>query len=120
LESFDCNDGFVYAWEHAWNDNSQGGRWCRWEYSDATWGDDCGNFRNLASSLQNNSSGGNAINFYFHTEHTGAWACLGRGDVWRDLSLGIHFSWGYDRDGYGRGANDEIASSKWVRYCGLT
>lgn len=112
-----CQDGYVYAWDNIWNDDNYANFSCRWYNDDSTWGDDCGNFRNRASAVQNNSAHGNAINFYFHPGYTGAWGCLGPGSVWRDLRYN-YFSWGPGLDGYNNAMNDEIASSKWVRSCG--
>ncbi|GLZ38005.1 hypothetical protein [Actinokineospora sp. NBRC 105648] len=114
-----CRDGRVYAWENIWNDENNGGLSCSWPEDDYNWGDNCGNFRNRASAVQNNGSTtyNNAINLYYHTDHTGAWACLGPASVWRDLRWN-YFSWGAGRDGYTYAINDEIASSKWVRTCG--
>jgi hypothetical protein len=117
LRSIRCGDGYVYAWENAWNDNSEGGRWCRWFNGDNNWQDDCGNFRNIASSVQNNSSAGNNVRFYIHPSNTGAYACLGRGDAWRDLSKGIVFSFSPGLDGYWASANNNIASHRWVTNC---
>jgi hypothetical protein len=117
LRSLSCGDGYVYAWEDAWNDNSWGGSWCRWFNGDNNWQDDCGNFRNRASSVQNNTSANNNLRFYIHPSNTGAYACLGAGDAWRDLSQGIVFSFSPGLDGYWASANNNIASHRWVTYC---
>ncbi|WP_051385565.1 hypothetical protein [Actinokineospora inagensis] len=114
-----CRDGRVYAWADIWNDENNGGLSCSWPEDDYNWGDDCGNFRNRASAVQNNGSTkyNNSINLYYHTNATGAWACLGPASVWRDLRWN-YFSWGAGQDGYNQSMNDEIAGSKWVRTCG--
>ncbi|MEU6497092.1 hypothetical protein ABZ890_43190 [Streptomyces sp. NPDC046984] len=118
ISGIDCRqDGYVYAWDGTWDDNNQPQTSCRWFNDDPNWGDDCGNFRNWAGSLQNNSSHGNAVNFYYHPNYTGAWACLGPGDVWRDARYN-YFSWGAGQDGYSQAIYKQIASSKWVRTCG--
>ncbi|WP_239372623.1 peptidase inhibitor family I36 protein [Frankia sp. Cj5] len=117
VNGFSCGDGYVYAWNNIWNDDNYATAVCRWYNDDSTWGDDCGNFRNRAGAVQNNSAHGNSINFYFHTNYTGAWGCLGAGSVWRDLRYN-YFSWGPGLDGYGKALRNEIASSKWVHSCG--
>jgi hypothetical protein len=110
-------DGRVYAWEHIWDNDNLSRKYCSWYYADANWEDNCGNFRNRASSFQNNSSSGNAVNFYFNPGYLGAWACLGPGDVWRDARYN-YFSHGPNLPGYMWSINDEVASSKFVSRCG--
>ncbi len=123
ISSISCRDGYVYAWADAadvWSAASQGWAACRWYYNDANWGDNCGGFRNIASTLQNNSSAGNSVNFYYSPSYGGAWACLSAGDVWRNLAAGKIFSWGSGLGGYWQSINDDIASSKFVSTCGVS
>ncbi|GAB3186936.1 hypothetical protein FHX75_111270 [Micromonospora palomenae] len=120
VNGFSCGDGRVYAWNEPWNDSlDPPTKACSWFDDDLDWGNDCGvyGFRNLAGSVQNNSSQGNSVNFYFHGGFTGAWGCLGPGSVWRDLRAN-RFNLGLGLDGYNKAMYHEIASSKWVRACG--
>jgi hypothetical protein len=114
--SIPARDGYLYAWAAAYYQN-----WppthpihCRWFDADNDWADaPCGlNFRNVASSVYNNSAGNRPVNFYFHDTYKGAWACLAAGDYWDNLQNRT-FSWGPGRDGYQKIANDEIASHRW-------
>ncbi|MEV4314944.1 hypothetical protein [Actinocrispum sp. NPDC049592] len=116
VTGFSCHDGYVYAWDNIWNDDNYANFSCRWLDDDYNWGDNCGNFRNRASAVQNNSAHNNSINLYFHPNLTSAWACPGPGSVWRDLRYN-YFNHGSGRDGYTWAMNDEIASSKWVSSC---
>jgi hypothetical protein len=120
IDRISCRDGYVYAWASAadaWESASEGQQACRFYDDDGNWGDNCGGYRNIASTVQNNSSGGNVVKFFFHTNYTGAYACLGPKDAWRNLAAGIYFSFSPGLDGYGRNANDEIAGHKWARTC---
>lgn len=114
--SIPARDGYLYAWAAAYYQNwpPTHPRHCRWFDADPNWADSpCGlNFRNVASSIYNNSSGNRPVNLYFHADYTGAWACLGPGDYWDNLQNKT-FSWGMGRDGYQKIANDEIASHRW-------
>lgn len=103
-----AGDGYFYAWENAY----QGGTRCRWFNSDGNWGDDCGNFRNRASSVWNNSAHGNYANLYFHPNSGGAYACIAPGDYWDNL-INYYFTWG-PADGKNKPTNDEIASFAWT------
>lgn len=120
ISRISCRDGYVYAWASAanlWGSAAEGQMACRFYNDDGNWGDNCGNYRNIASTVQNNSSSGNVIKFFYHTNYTGAYACLGSGDAWRNLAAGIYFSFSPGLSGYGVGANDEIAGSRWARTC---
>jgi hypothetical protein len=105
-----AGSGYLYAWSDAY----YSGALCSFFNSDSNWQDNCGNFRNRASSLWNDTAHGNSVNLYYHPNYSGAWACLHAGEAWDDLSNGGHFNWGPGRDGYGEPANDEFASSKWI------
>ncbi|GAA2364185.1 hypothetical protein Cme02nite_33460 [Catellatospora methionotrophica] len=110
--------GCLYAW--TWYNNE--GYQCSWFNSDGNWGDDCpeglsGGFRNQASSLENQSSHGNYARLYFHPSYTGAWACVGPGEYWNDLSV-KRFNRGSGRDGYNYVIDNEIAGFKWSTSCG--
>lgn len=115
-------DGNVYAYDGTYFS----GKYCGWVGNDTNWttcsgGGVAQNLRNQASSLWNNGySGGNDdVNFYWDTGYSGAWACLGTGDYWADLPLGVeHFTWGPGLGGYGDTLNNNISSHKWVSYCG--
>ena len=110
-------DGRVNAWEHA----HAGGIHCWWTGNDTSWVDcNGGNMLNRASDLFNNgfAGGRDEVNFYWGQGYTGAWACLGVGDSWPDLSDGQIFSWGSGKSGYRDEINDNIASHKWVVNCG--
>lgn len=113
-------DGYVYAWQHV----SRGGDMCRWSGNDDDWSS-CrgrifaGNMRNRASSLWNNGYPGayDDVNFYYGRWYSGAWDCLGVGDAWGNLTR-QRFVYGRGKPGYGQSTNDNIASHKWVNYCG--
>jgi hypothetical protein len=115
-------DGNVYAFEGTYNS----GPYCAWSGDDGDWSTCSGggvnrNMLNKASSLWNNGYPGSYddVNFYYNQGQGGAWACLGNGDAWADLSLGHEiFSWGPGLAGHGGRINDDIASHKWVNYCG--
>lgn len=101
-------DGYFYAWENEY----QNGTRCRWFNSDDNGGDNCGNFRNRASSVLNNSSQGNYANLYYHPGYGGAYACIAPGDYWDNLS-NYYFSWG-PNDGKGLPTNNDIAGFRWT------
>jgi hypothetical protein len=110
-------DGNVYAYEHI----NFGGAVCAWSGNDTDWGS-CspgGTMLNRASSLWNNGyAGGNdEVNFYWGQSYTGAWDCLGVGDAWSNLT-NQRFIYGSGRPGHGQSTNDNIASHKWVSFCG--
>ena len=106
-------DGKVYAWR----DPYRGGGGCAWSGRSDNWQYDCGDMRNKASSLENRGYS-DAVNFYYHPNQGGAWACLGRGDMWLDLSIGREiFSWGANLDGYRLKLDNAIASHRWVAGC---
>ena len=117
VNGLSCGDGYVYAWDSRWDADNQSRTYCRWFYADVNWGDNCGGYRNRASSFQNNSSSGNSVNFYFNPSYLGSWACLGPGDRWTDARYN-YFSWGPGLPGYTLSINNEVASSKFVRGCG--
>ena len=72
--------------------------------------------RNLASSAWNDSNGGRPVALYIHPDYTGAYACLGAGEVWDNLTQHT-FNWGSTRGGYGETTNDNIASHRWRSSC---
>ncbi|GGK73604.1 hypothetical protein [Mangrovihabitans endophyticus] len=101
-------DGYFYAWDLPYKSGAS----CAWFNSDNNWGDDCGGFRNRASSVMNNSAHGNYANLYYHPNGTGAWACIAPGDTWQDLTY-YYFTWG-PADGKGQSTNNNIASFRWT------
>ncbi|SBT50524.1 hypothetical protein [Micromonospora auratinigra] len=118
--------GYLYVSQDAY----WAGRWCWWYNADNNWDTistaenaNCDNnnrysMRNLASSAWNDSNTGRPVALYIHTGYTGAYACLGAGDKWDDLT-GAWFSWGSNRDGYMQNTNDNIASHRWLSSCGV-
>ena len=115
-------DGNVYAFDGGDFD----GAYCAWDGADGDWST-CSadgvnrNLLNRASSLWNNGfpGGNDDVNFYYDQNQQGAWACLGNGDSWADLASGTRiFSWGPGQRGYWTNINDNIASHKWVGFCG--
>jgi peptidase inhibitor family I36 len=76
--------------------------------------------RNRASSLWNNGyvGGNDHVNFYYSPSYGGAWDCLSPGTSWSNL-VNQWFAYGQGLPGYGQSTNDNIASHKWVDYCGL-
>jgi hypothetical protein len=121
-----AGDGYVYAYDQTYGWTKSGDA-CRWYGNDTNWYD-CTwygvrkNMLNRASSLRNMGYAGgyDKVNFYWGTNLTGAWACLGVGDYWADLPLGRErFSWyGNDKRGLGESLNNNVASHKWVTRCG--
>ncbi len=116
--------GYLYVSQDAY----WGGRWC-WGYNaDNNWDTistaenaNCDNnnrasMRNQASSAWNDSNSGHPVALYIHPDYSGAYACLGAGDSWDNLT-GVWFSWGSNRDGYMSNANDNIASHRWRTSC---
>ncbi|MBB5857560.1 hypothetical protein ACFQ05_18300 [Amycolatopsis umgeniensis] len=103
-------DGYVYAYTEVGAD-------CHWSNNAPSWGD-CTN--NVNAVFNNGYMATNdKVNLYWGASYAGAWACIGRGDTWWPLSSGQWiFSWGPGRSGYGQSVQDNIASSKWVSYCG--
>jgi hypothetical protein len=113
---------------YAFSGPNQSGFSCSWDrgVNDSNW-DSCPpfgmNMHNNAESLYNRTFPGDAnnrVNFYFHTGYGGAWACLGPGDYWGDLTLHIeHFNRrGSSSAGFGQPLDRNIGSHKWVPYCG--
>ncbi|MEV6634921.1 hypothetical protein AB0M54_29650 [Actinoplanes sp. NPDC051470] len=110
-------DGYFYAWDAIDGADNPTTANCRWFNSDDNWENNCGNFRNRASSVKNNSANGNYANLYYHQWYGGAYACIAPGDYWNDLRV-RYFSWG-PADGKGKATNNEIAGFKWTsRQCG--
>lgn len=116
-------DGYVYVWDGA----NKTGAGCAWSGNDGDWSactDRSGawhNLRNKAGSLYNNgyAATNDKVNFYWGTNYTGSWACLGRGDSWPNLPAEGHtFTWGVNLPGYREPINNNISSHKWVSYCG--
>jgi hypothetical protein len=117
-------DGKLHAWEHEY----RGGDHCSWTGSSRHWDGlketaqpGCGGMRNRATSLENRGyEGVDAVNLYWDIDQEGAWACLARGDMWLDLSLGwekfSHKSW-LNSGGYGESLQDNISSHQWVESC---
>ena len=114
-------DGRVYAWEHPHG----GGAVCWWTGNDGNWitCDPGGNLKNLASDLWNNGTpqAVDKVLFFWGQQQTGAWACLGRGDSWPDLTTGWYtFSWGsWGTPGKGDSIENNIASHRWSSTCDL-
>ncbi|AXO38034.1 hypothetical protein ACGFLT_24390 [Micromonospora chalcea] len=119
-----AGSGYLYVSQDAyWS-----GRWCWWYNADTNWDTinvaenaNCDNnnrasMRNLASSAWNDSNSGRPVALYIHPDYTGAYACLGAGDAWDDLT-GAWFTWGSNRDGYMANTNDNIASHRWRTSC---
>ncbi|MFD6611277.1 hypothetical protein ACFWD1_20645 [Micromonospora chalcea] len=119
-----AGSGYLYVSQDAyWS-----GRWCWWYNADTNWDTinvaenaNCDNnnrasMRNLASSAWNDSNSGRPVALYIHPNYTGAYACLGAGDAWDDLT-GAWFTWGSNRDGYMANTNDNIASHRWRTSC---
>ena len=110
-------DGYVYAYKDAYFV----GPYCKWVGNDADWGtcSPAGSMLNTASSLWNNGYAGgyDDVNFYWGKSYTGAWDCLGVGTSWSNLQ-NQRFVYGAGKAGYGQSTNDNIASHKWVPYCG--
>ncbi|HEY3688664.1 MAG TPA: peptidase inhibitor family I36 protein [Streptosporangiaceae bacterium] len=116
-------DGYVYASDLPRMD----GEYCAWSGSDPDWAD-CKDrdgrlhtMLNRAGSLSNRgyAATNDDVNFYWGKGYTGSWACLGQGDSWLNLPAEGHtFTWGVGRRGYRDKINNNIASHKWVSYCG--
>lgn len=110
-------DGKVYAYQN-WN---FGGTYCGWVGNDTDWGScsPAGSMLNRASSLWNNGYAGgyDDVNFYWGKSYTGAWDCLSNGTYWTNLQ-NQYFAYGAGLAGYHQSTNDNIASHKWVSYCG--
>lgn len=130
-------DGYVYAYANPNKNHNHKGASCRWSGKDPDWAsknatgpgarEDCSTMGNNATSLYNRGypSGNDRVNFYFDPNYGGAWACLGPGDSWGDLSLHIetfnrHGPTLATQRGHGRPLDNDIRSHKWVSYCGQT
>ncbi|MGW0337916.1 hypothetical protein ACWD0J_40075 [Streptomyces sp. NPDC003011] len=109
---------------HAWMDPYRGGGHCAWSGANRNWdypGSGCPAMRNLASSVENRGYAGgyDDVNLYYGEDQSAAYACLGNGDMWLDLSLGREvFSHGWSWwDGYGESVDNNIASHNWTDSC---
>ncbi|MGC5038597.1 MULTISPECIES: hypothetical protein [unclassified Streptomyces] len=109
---------------HAWMDPYRGGGHCAWSGAIRNWdypGPGCPAMRNLASSVENRGYAGgyDDVNLYYGEDQSAAYACLGNGDMWLDLSLGREvFSHGWSWwDGYGESVDNNIASHSWTDSC---
>ncbi|MEV0912674.1 hypothetical protein [Streptomyces hokutonensis] len=99
---------------HVWNDPEATGTECTWTGSAGTWGA-C---ENKGSTIWNNGySGIDAVDLYWGEFHTGAHACISRGDWWETAGGTYHFTYGQGLQGFGDNVNDNIASHQWVDYC---
>lgn len=105
-----AEDGFFYAY-------TESGVQCRWSGPAEFWGR-CQNNVNIV--INNGFQATNdKVNMYWDTNMRGAWACIGRGDIWSPLKSGQWiFSWGPELSGYGESVYNNIASSEWVSHCG--
>lgn len=103
-------DGYVYAWTEPYRRGGQ----CRWLGNAATWG----GCANNVGSVENRGYGSTLddVRFYWGAYYEGASACLGRGDMWLDLSIKRErFNEGVI--GYGEPLFNNIASHRWVSRC---
>ena len=107
-------DGRLWAWEEPY----RGGTACRWEDDWADWTLGCWEVSNDASSLENRGyvATYDDVNLYYRDDFKGSYACLGRGDMWMDLTLGWE-KFHAPGDGQWEEVNDNVASHKWVSSC---
>lgn len=105
-----AEDGYVYAY-------TESGVQCRWAGPAPFWGS-CE--KNVNIVINNGFLGGkDKVNLFWDTNMRGAWACIGRGDIWSPLKSGQWiFSWGPDLPGYWESVYNNIASSEWTSRCG--
>jgi opacity protein-like surface antigen len=113
-------DGKLHAWEHQY----RGGKTCSWSGSNRNWdypGNGCPAMRNIATSVENRGYdiAYGDVNLYWGIDQGGAYACLGNGDAWMDLSLGIErFDHGLPWwSGMGESLHDNISSHQWTDSC---
>ena len=105
-------DGYFYAWTETYR---RGGR-CRWAGNAETWGGCTNNVgsvenRGFAATLDD-------VNLYWGAYYSGAYACLGRGDMWLDLSIKREkFDHGVGLRGIGQALYNNVASSRWTAHC---
>jgi peptidase inhibitor family I36 len=123
-------DGKIHAYEHPGNaffGIPGTGFHCSWAGNDTNWATcpEGHNMQNQASALWNNGhylpNGNDEVNLYYNRNYRGAWACIGLGHHWWNLTTHQYrFSWGPSGPGTGKGASVEnnIASHKWVHHCG--
>ena len=100
-------DGNFYAFEH----RNFEGRWCSWAGNDGWWGDSCGGFDNIASSVWNNGypSKYSTVKLLKHANTLrNPSMCLNVGDYWADLDLG------YEVFSDGTKSNDQISAHHWI------
>jgi hypothetical protein len=105
-------DGYVRAWTATY----RGGTLCKWSGNASSWGT-CANH---VGSVEDDGyvSTYDDVNFYYEPSYAGAWACIGVGSNWMDLSAGQQtFSHGKTLDGYGQNPYNNIASSAWASSC---
>lgn len=60
------------------------------------------------------------VNLYYGEDRSAAYACLGRGDMWLDLTLGreaFSHGWPWCGTATGESANGNIASHRWTDSC---
>jgi hypothetical protein len=103
-------DGYLYAWTEPYRRGGQ----CRWLGNAETWG----GCANNVGSVENRGYAAvlDDVNLYWGAFYAGAWACLGRGDMWLDLSIKReHFNHG--TWGNGQPLYNNIASHRWVGHC---
>jgi hypothetical protein len=103
-------DGYLYAWTEPYRRGGQ----CRWLGNAESWG----GCANNVGSVENRGYAAilDDVNLYWGAYYSGAWACLGRGDMWLDLSIKRerfdHGTWGNGQPLY-----NNIASHRWVGHC---
>ncbi len=103
-------DGYVYAWTEPYRRGGQ----CRWVGNAETWG----GCSNNVGSVENRGFSGtyDDVRFYWGAFYSGAWACLGRGDMWLDLSIKRE-RFDNGTSGLGQPLYNNIASHRWVTRC---
>jgi hypothetical protein len=103
---------------HVWDGINRSGTECSWIGNSADWTIGCWEVSNDIESVENRGyAGGNDdVNLYYNDNYSGSYACIGRGDMWLDLSLGIE-KFHAPGEGQGKTVYHDVASHKWVPDC---
>jgi hypothetical protein len=110
-------DGYLYAWTGTY----RGGHQCRWKGNSTDWSDQ--GCWNRVESIENRGFAGvDAVLLFWGTANTGPYACLGRGDMWLDLSIHRekfdHVGLSEPKTaGLGSPLENNVTSHYWVRGC---
>ncbi len=107
-------DGRIWVWDGTYRSGNR----CSWEGDWADWTVGCWEVSNDIESVENRGyvDTYDDVNLYYKDDYQGSYACIGRGDMWLDLSLGIE-KFHAPGEGQWETVYHDVASHRWVANC---